>query len=248
MNIERKAKLFIKNILKERGISYADFAKDLNISESTVKRLFTQSKLSLSNFEKMCALLGITPLQVLSADTNIRLETLSLKQEKFLCQTPYADIVFLRLMIGHSKDHIMNEVGLTERKLNTLLYKLDNHQLIRVSESGHILARKTGPFKWLKGGPLRKKYLKKVFNQSCEQLSHLVHEKTDDSHLPKAGELYLTQESYQEMQHEMNQLIEKFKKTSHFEQAVLPMDDLEAVTYVAGLDRVDLWRKITQGL
>ena len=49
----------LKRELKARGITYADVAGELGLSESSVKRLFSESKLSLDRLEALCQIVGL---------------------------------------------------------------------------------------------------------------------------------------------------------------------------------------------
>ena len=49
----------LKQALRRRGLTYADVARGLGRSESSVKRLFAEKKLTLDRLEKICALAGL---------------------------------------------------------------------------------------------------------------------------------------------------------------------------------------------
>ena len=49
----------LKKALKAKGIKYKDVAKHLCMSESNIKRQFTQGDISLSRLEKICDLLSM---------------------------------------------------------------------------------------------------------------------------------------------------------------------------------------------
>jgi len=49
----------VKRSLRERGLTYARVAKGLGLSESSVKRVFSQENLSLDRLEQICALMDL---------------------------------------------------------------------------------------------------------------------------------------------------------------------------------------------
>ena len=49
----------LKKELRRVGKTYADVAKELDLSEASVKRLFSERNFSLYRLEKTCTLIGI---------------------------------------------------------------------------------------------------------------------------------------------------------------------------------------------
>nr|WP_159105230.1 TRAP transporter substrate-binding protein DctP [Herbaspirillum sp. B39] len=49
----------LKNLLKARGITYAQLAKGLGLSEASVKRIFAERSFTLERLDQVCTLLGI---------------------------------------------------------------------------------------------------------------------------------------------------------------------------------------------
>src|SRR5213596_1556989 len=80
----------VKNALRERGLTYARVANGLGLSESSVKRVFSQENLSLDRLEQICALmdLEIADLLGLSESSVKRVfsqENLSLDRLEQIC-------------------------------------------------------------------------------------------------------------------------------------------------------------------
>ena len=48
----------LKGLLRERGLTYADAAQALGLSEASVKRLFSQRTFALERVEALCELAG----------------------------------------------------------------------------------------------------------------------------------------------------------------------------------------------
>src|SRR4030095_3709819 len=49
----------LKQTLKSRGITYADVARGLRISEASVKRVFARQTFTLQRLDRVCEFLGI---------------------------------------------------------------------------------------------------------------------------------------------------------------------------------------------
>ena len=49
----------IKRLLKSRGMTYAQLATKIDLSEASVKRMFSQQTMTLARLEEVCEALGI---------------------------------------------------------------------------------------------------------------------------------------------------------------------------------------------
>ncbi len=80
----------LKKGLRQRGITYARVARTLHLSESSVKRLFSQKDLSLERIEQICRLMKIelTDLLELMHAAEARIAELTEEQEKVLVNEP----------------------------------------------------------------------------------------------------------------------------------------------------------------
>ena len=74
----------LKCEFKSRGIAYRDAARQLGLSESSIKRLFSSSRLSLARLEQLCQLAGLelTDLVQEMAAGRRHLDRLTAEQEK----------------------------------------------------------------------------------------------------------------------------------------------------------------------
>ena len=78
----------LKSVLKRRKISYQEVAKILELSESSVKRLFNARDGQFSKVESLCDWLGISMADVISAheNRNEEVHTLTSQQEALLSE------------------------------------------------------------------------------------------------------------------------------------------------------------------
>ena len=54
----------LKRVLKARGVTYADLAEKIALSEASVKRLFSQGTFTLERLEEVCAALEIAVFEL----------------------------------------------------------------------------------------------------------------------------------------------------------------------------------------
>ena len=76
----------LKRALRAGGVTYADVARDLGLSEASVKRMFSRGAFTLERFEAVCRMvdLGITDLVRLQEEGEHRISRLSRAQEEEL--------------------------------------------------------------------------------------------------------------------------------------------------------------------
>ena len=58
----------LKRYLKAHGLTYAEVAKRLDLSESSVKRLFARETFTLKRFEQVCNALGLEITDLFDVD------------------------------------------------------------------------------------------------------------------------------------------------------------------------------------
>lgn len=242
MAIEEKIRVFLKSTLKERKISYAELAAATASSESSVKRLFTKKKITLSQFEVICNYLGISTLDGLLAafSGEQELQSLTRAQEEFLVSNPLTDYIYLRLMIGFSPSQIQNELSLTLPQLTKHLVQLDRHGLIRLGYKDQVRVRKRGPFRWIKNGPFELNFRESFFRLLCRRLEKIE----QGNGVSFASELYLSEASFQNLQKEMEELISKYKRITRLEQLSLPTSKLSPAGLLMGAVKVNAWKEL----
>ena len=88
----------LKKALKSHGITYAELAPKLDLSEASVKRLFAEQTISLQRLEQICQLmeLEISDLVQMMNEQQPRLQHLSIQQEQEITQ----DLVLLLITVS----------------------------------------------------------------------------------------------------------------------------------------------------
>ena len=80
----------LKREFRARGLTYAQVATELDLSESSIKRTFADSRLSVERLEQLCQVAGleISDLVQKSAEQRQRIVTLSEVQEREVADNP----------------------------------------------------------------------------------------------------------------------------------------------------------------
>ena len=101
----------VKRYLKAQGKTYADLANGLNVSEATIKRIFSEENVSLNRMDDICNYLGIqlTDLASMVEQEATLITTLSEEQEKNLVSNPKLLLMLYFLLNGWTVEEILNE-------------------------------------------------------------------------------------------------------------------------------------------
>ena len=172
----------VKSALRQRGITYATVARALQLSESSVKRLFSHKDMPLTRLESICALmdLEIVDLLELTQTAQRRVTELSAEQERTLVDDPKLLMVGILVLSHWTADEILQAYQLSQSQLIGLLTRLDRLRIIDLLPGNRIKLRLARNFAWRKSGPIQG-----FFEQRVQQQFF-------DSSFGGAGELRLT--------------------------------------------------------
>ncbi len=157
----------LKKYLKTKGISYKKLAQEMNLSEATVKRLFSKQTFTLKRLEEVCRTLDIDLYDLVQMDKHENRELsylLTDDQEQALADDPKL-LTFLYLLAnGWTQSSIIEEFEISESEAVKMLGVLEHFKLIKAfpNSKSKILILKN--IYWKRNGPLWNKYQTQVFN------------------------------------------------------------------------------------
>lgn len=147
----------LRSELRAAGITYKQLAQRLGMSESSMKRVFSQGDMSLSRLAQICKAVGVAMEDVLrqAADAAPHADTLTLAQERSLVEDPQLLLVAI-CCLGHwTLQQILDTYRLTEAQCVGLLVKLDRLALIELKPLNRYRLRVSRAFRWLPDGPVQ---------------------------------------------------------------------------------------------
>lgn len=188
----------LKKLLKNQGITYRTIASHLNLSEASVKRLFSQNDLSLKRVEQITNLAGYTFLDLLELmqEDKAYITTLTPEQEVSLLQDPYLLLVTF-LLVNHWKlNEIVENYAIEAHRLTGILAKLDRLKIIELLPNNRVKLLTARNFTWRKRGPVQTfiheqiiaDFFKSKFDQQQQDLRFVGGLMSESSH-QKAIEL-----------------------------------------------------------
>jgi lambda repressor-like predicted transcriptional regulator len=112
----------VKTALKTRGVTYAQLARRIGLSEASVKRVLARGTLSLRRLEQICEAIGTSVAEVVlltRSSTSERAETLTLEQEKSLAADPQLFACYHLVANGRSSGEHDSDHSAGQRTLAT---------------------------------------------------------------------------------------------------------------------------------
>lgn len=165
MNQTRHLLSALKKCLRAKGISYRDVAAMLEISESSVKRIFAEETFTLKRLEEVCNIAGVSIYELArmtKMNAQDEIKVLSLAQERSLADDPLLFTCFYLLLNNWSHTQIAMEYNLMEPGITKILTTLDKLKLIELLPGNKVRLLTARTITWRKGGPVRKKYQQQV--------------------------------------------------------------------------------------
>jgi transcriptional regulator with XRE-family HTH domain len=156
----------IKRLLKSQGMTYRALAKQLKLSEPSVKRMLASGRLTVDRLECISHVLGYT-LAELSKEAqagHARLSTLSEKQEREVVSDPKLLIVAVCAINHWTMEEIVDIYKLSAPECLKYLLRLDKLRIIDLLPGNRIRLNVARDFDWLPSGPIRMYFQSKGLN------------------------------------------------------------------------------------
>ncbi len=154
----------LKQELKAQGFNYKDVADKLDLSEASVKRLFSERSFTLDRLEQICELLQLEISDLIhQMEKNIDLtEQLTLEQETRLVSNVKLMLMAHFLMNKLTFEEIINLYDISEHEGFQLLAELDRMKIIEVQPGNRVRLMIAKNFSLIPGGPIQQFYERTV--------------------------------------------------------------------------------------
>lgn len=154
----------LKRELRTSRITYADIAHELQLSESSIKRLFSDGDMSLSRLETICTLIDIDISQLAAKATEQRRHVLTLthEQEKTLVGDEKLLLLAVHLIYGWTYQQVMERYAIDQHQGQHMLTLLDRMQVIELLPENRVRILLSPDFRWLPDGPIQRFFEREV--------------------------------------------------------------------------------------
>jgi transcriptional regulator with XRE-family HTH domain len=150
----------LKNELKARGITYAKVGAAIELSEASVKRMFSKRDFTLSRLEAICAVAQIELTDLTRGiDPDDRLlSALTEKQEAALIDDSTLFIAATSALNLLTFDQILDVYAIDEAQLVKAFVKLDRIGFLRLLPNNRYRLLIARTFRWLPNGPIQRSF------------------------------------------------------------------------------------------
>lgn len=154
----------LKRELKARGVTYAQIAQQLALSESSVKRMFSGGTLSVARLESLCQIAGLDFSELVrkAAEARRGIATLSEQQEQELASDPRLLLMAVCVLNYWTVAQILETYELSETECIQLLARLDRLKLIELLPLNRYRVIVAKEFHWRPNGPIQQLFQKEV--------------------------------------------------------------------------------------
>jgi transcriptional regulator with XRE-family HTH domain len=148
----------LKQLLKSQNMTYNDIAKQLKLSEASIKRMFANQQLSLDRIDAICVLLGIEISDLLQKMQQMskRITQLTEEQEKIIVGDRKLCLITICVVNRWTLNDILNYYNFSENECIRYLAQLDKIKIIELLPKNKIKLLISPGFMWIPNGPIQK--------------------------------------------------------------------------------------------
>ena len=242
MSQTRQLLTALKKCLRAKGLTYRDVADALDLSEASVKRIFSEETFSLKRLEEVCRFLDLS-IYDLAKLTRLDAEeastVLDLAQERALAADSTLLTYFYLLLTGHTPAQIVREFGLERNQQSRILAKLDRLKLIEVYPRDRVRLLTSRRIDWRADGPVRRLYEAQV----KEEFVRARFNGADEVLRFESGEL--SDASIKVLGRKLDKLSQEFDEFAELDMA-LPKDAKRGFGLLVGLRPWTYWQILEQ--
>jgi DNA-binding Xre family transcriptional regulator len=157
----------MKQELKAQDMTYADVADKLEMSESSVKRMFSKKEMPLTRVDDICRLLN-TDFAELSRRVSLAtplMGELTYEQEIAVSKDPKLLLCAICVLSYWTLEQIVEIYQITEAETTRCLVTLDKIGIIELKPLNRYRLKVAKTFKWRSDGPIRQYFIEHVVGE-----------------------------------------------------------------------------------
>jgi len=166
MRIDHAILAALKRLLRRRGMTYAQLAVALGVSEATLKRTFSKGGLSLSRLTAICEVIGVDlqTLAVEAQEAQPPLSELTEAIESALVQDPPLLLALYLCLNRWRQEEVLAAYRFTPAEWTRLLARLDRLGVIELLPGNRVRLRTARNFRWRQGGPMERFFMQRLLH------------------------------------------------------------------------------------
>ena len=150
----------LKKSVRARGLTYAELARRIGLSEASVKRMFSRGSFTLARIEQILRALELEIYDVarMSRGESRAPAELALEQEAVLARDERLLSVFWLLLNDWRFEEILQQFSISRSGLTLAFARLARAGLIEWGPGERARLRLPRDFQWRAGGPVKRAY------------------------------------------------------------------------------------------
>jgi len=154
----------LKKCVRARGMTYAQLARAVGLSEPSVKRMFSRGTFTLARLDEILAVLELDLYEVARMSRGVDQDPneMSLEQEAALAKDERLLSVFWLISNGWRFEDILGEFSISKPGLTLAIGRLSRLKLVDWGPGEKLRLRVPKDFRWRAGGPVKKAYGRRV--------------------------------------------------------------------------------------
>ncbi len=217
----------LKRQLKSRGITYADLALKIDMSEASVKRMFSQKNFTLQRLDEILKATELTFLDITSAtqEEPKLISHLTHAQEKEIIENPKLFIVAVSALNLIDIERMLKLYQITEAEIIKCLTRLDKIGFLQLLPNNRVKLLVSRTFGWIPDGPIHSYFREQAYNDYLDSKFDGEHE------LIRFINVMLSKQSVAALLERLKQVAREFSQL-HQDDAKLPFEEKTPISFM----------------
>ncbi len=157
----------LKRELRARGVTYAQVARKLRLSEASIKRMFSKRDFTLKRLDEICQLTNadFSDLARILHQEEPLLSQLSWEQEKDIVSSGKLFLVAVCALNHATLEQIVAAYDIEKAECIQLLLRLDRLGFIQLQPNNRIKLLVSHNFSWMPDGPIQRFFNQQAHNE-----------------------------------------------------------------------------------
>jgi len=216
----------LKRLLKARGITYGELAARIDMSEASVKRMFSQKNFTLQRLDDILTASGIEFDELSAAQATPGLiSQLTLAQEREIIGDPRLLVVAVSAMNHIGFDDIVRFYDLSEVEVTKYLLRLDRIGFLELLPNNRVKLLIARTFGWIPNGPIQAYF-------RHEAAADYLNSRFDgEDEVMRLVNVMLSKQSASALLERLKQVAAEFAQ-QHQHEIRLPLEQRHAISFI----------------
>lgn len=217
----------LKCELKARAITYADLAGRINISEASVKRMFSQKNFTLQRLDEILQATGIDFRDIIgfTHDESKLISQLTYDQEQEIVGDTRMFIMAVSLLNLIAVEQIVAVYQISAAEAVKYLLRLDKIGFIELMPNNRVKLLVSRTFRWIPNGPIQAQF------RALATSDYLESRFDGDDELIQLINVMLSRQSVAALLSRLKQVAREFSQL-HQEEVKLPFHEKNPISFL----------------